>query len=115
MHAYVLIRSLAVLSLVVLVLTFGTNTHAQGKNKATAEILGVVKGADGAPVVLHLRALDDNPVRYYDGYEETAGKDGSFHFAEIRPGAYQLETNESDFVAHGRAFPERDVQQIGVP
>jgi hypothetical protein len=64
------------------VLTFGTNTHGQGKNKATAEIFGVVKGADGAPVVLHLRALDDNPVRYYDGYEETAGKDGSFHFAE---------------------------------
>jgi hypothetical protein len=49
------------------VLTFGTNTNAQGNNKATAEIFGVLKGADGAPVVLHLRALDDNPVRYYDG------------------------------------------------
>jgi len=74
MHAYVLIRSVAVVSLLVLVPTFGTNTRAQRKNKATAEIFGVVKGADGAPVVLHLLALDDNPLRYYGGYEETAAK-----------------------------------------
>jgi hypothetical protein len=97
MRAYVLIRLAAVLSLVVLVLTFCTNTHAQRKNQATAEIFGVVKGAEGAPVVLHLRALDDNPIRYYDGYEQTAGTDGSFHFAEIQPGTYQLETDPSGF------------------
>jgi hypothetical protein len=97
MRAYILIRSVALFSLVVSALTFSTDTHAQRKNEATAELSGVVKGVDGAPVVLHLRALDETPVHYYDGYEETAAKDGSFHFAEIQPGAYQLETDESGF------------------
>ena len=97
MRAYVLIRSAAVLSLVVLAPTFCMNTRAPGKNQATAEISGVVKGADGPPPILHLRALDDNPIRYYDGYKERAGKDGSFHFALIQPGTYQLETIESGF------------------
>jgi hypothetical protein len=47
---------------------------------------------------MHLRALDENPVRYYDGYEEQAAKDGSFHFARVVPGAYRLETGTSGFV-----------------
>ena len=97
MAAYLLIRSVALFSLVVSALTVSTDASAQGKNQATAELSGVVKGADGAPVVLHLRALDGNPVRYYDGYEETAANDGSFHFAQIQPGAYQLETDENGF------------------
>jgi len=61
------------------------------------ELSGVVKGSGGVPILLHLRALDDNPVRYYDGYEEKAAKDGSFHFIEVKPGTYRLEIETSGF------------------
>jgi hypothetical protein len=57
----------------------------------------VVKGGDGTPIVLHLRSLDQNPVRYYDGYEEVTTKDGVFRFADIAPGLYQLESETSGF------------------
>jgi hypothetical protein len=97
MRVYALIRLVAIPSLVVLALMLCVDAHAQRKNNGTAEIFGIVKGADGAPVVLHLRSLDENPVRYYDGYEETAAKDGSFHFAKIEPGAYRLESETSGF------------------
>jgi hypothetical protein len=93
-----LLRVLTVSSLISLALIFSTNAHAQRNNNGTAEIFGTVQGAAGAPVVLHLRALDENPVRYYDGYEEKTAKDGSFHFANIVPGAYRLETGTSDFI-----------------
>lgn len=97
MRGYVLIRSVAVSALVVLALISCAHTHAQQKSNATAELSGTVKGADGAPIVLHLRAVDQNPVRYYDGYEEKTAKDGSFHFANIEPGAYRLESETSGF------------------
>lgn len=97
MRAHILIRSVAVPALIVLALMFCVDARSQRKSNQTAEVFGVVNGADGALVVLHLRAIDENPVRYYDGYEETAAKDGSFHFASIAPGAYQLETDTSGF------------------
>ena len=97
MRANALIRSVVVPALVVLALIFCVDAHAQQTKNGTAEVFGTVKGANGAPVVLHLRALDEDPVRYYDGYEEKAAKDGTFHFAEIKPGAYQLETETNGF------------------
>jgi hypothetical protein len=97
MRTYFLIRLAGVCSIVVLALMLCVNGLAQGKNNGTAELYGMVKGANGSSVVLHLRALDENPVRYYDGYEENVAKDGSFHFAEIEAGAYQLETEASGF------------------
>jgi hypothetical protein len=78
--------------LIVLALMFCLVAHAQRKDDGTAEVFGVVKGSGGAPVAIHLRSLEQNPVRYYDGYAETTEKDGSFHFAHIAPGAYQFET-----------------------
>ena len=60
---------------------FLANLRAQNRDEAVAELAGVVKGAAGAQLVLHLRRLDDNPIRYYDGYEETTAKDGIFRFA----------------------------------
>ena len=97
MRGYILIRSVAVPVLIVLALIPCAHTHAQQKSDATAELFGTVKGADGAPIVLHLRAVDQNPVRYYDGYEEKTAKDGSFHFAKVEPGAYRLESETSGF------------------
>jgi|HubBroStandDraft_6_1064221.scaffolds.fasta_scaffold51214_1 hypothetical protein len=97
MRANALIRSVAVPALVVLAFIFCVDAHAQQKNNSTAEVFGTVRGADGAPIVLHLRAVDQNPVRYYDGYEEKTAKDGSFHFAKVEPGAYRLESETSGF------------------
>lgn len=97
MCARVLIRSLAICSLVLLALTFEADAFAQQKKDGSSELSGVVTGAGGARVVLHLRSLDGDPVRYYDGYEETAASDGSFHFGQITPGAYQLEASASGF------------------
>lgn len=97
MFAYVQIRSVTVSLLVVLTLMCCVHTHAQQRYSSTAEVFGVVKGAGGAPVVLHLRALDENPLRYYEGYEGKAAKDGSFHFAQLKPGAYRFETAASGY------------------
>lgn len=97
MRDSVSIRWVAVPALVVLALISSAHTHAQQKSDATAELFGTVKGAGGAPIVLHLRAVDQNPVRYYDGYEEKTAKDGSFHFARVEPGAYRLESDTSGF------------------
>lgn len=82
-------------SLCLLTLFFARSAGAQARSEGTAELAGVVQGVDGMPVILHLRALDPNPVRYYDGYEETTTKDGRFHFAMIQPGTYQMEAKES--------------------
>jgi hypothetical protein len=90
-------RSTAITFLASLALLFCVLAQAQPKNKATADLLGVVGGSDGASVLLHLRALDENPVRYYDGYEVKAANDGSFDFADIQPDPYQLETDGTGF------------------
>ncbi len=94
---YILIRSAALSSLVALALLFCVHAQARNQDNTTAQISGVLKGANGASVILHLRSLDNNPVRYYDGYEVTTAKDGTFHFADLEAGAYQLETNGTGF------------------
>jgi hypothetical protein len=97
MRGYVLIRSMAVPALVVLALVSCAHTHAQQKSDRTADVFGTVQGADGVSIVLHLRANDENPVRYYDGYEEKTARDGSFHFAKVEPGTYRIELETSGF------------------
>ncbi|MGO8789971.1 MAG: collagen binding domain-containing protein [Terriglobia bacterium] len=71
---------------------------AQTKKDGTASIAGVVRGTEGVSVVLHLQPVNDNPARYYDGYEVTAEKDGRFYFAEIKPGTYRLTAEASGFM-----------------
>lgn len=68
---------------------------AQQKEANDAAVAGLVRGAAGVPVVLQLQPVDDNPTRYYDGYEVTSEKDGSFYFADVKPGTYRL-TAEAD-------------------
>lgn len=80
------------------VLLMGGVALAQPKNDGTASIAGVGKGAEGVPVVLHLQPVDENPTRYYDGYEVTAETDGSFIFAEIKPGTCRLTAEASGFM-----------------
>jgi hypothetical protein len=104
MHVRVRIRSVAIPALTALALMTSMDTHAQRPGNGTAGVSGVVLGAGGASVVLHLRTLDDNPVRYYDGYEERAGKDGRFHFADIGAGTYRLEAE-----AVGLRLPKPEV------
>ena len=71
---------------------------ARPKTDGTGAVAGVVRGAKGVPVVVHLQPVDDDPTRYYDGYEVTAEKDGSFYFAEIKPGTYRLTAEASGFM-----------------
>ncbi|HKF21594.1 MAG TPA: carboxypeptidase-like regulatory domain-containing protein [Candidatus Angelobacter sp.] len=88
---------MAIASIVVLVLMC-VDGHAQQKNSGSAELSGRVNGANGTAIVVHLRLPDENPLRYYDGYEETTTEDGTFHFADIAPGTYQVETATSGFM-----------------
>ena len=110
LRAYLLIRSMVAPSVVALALLLCGHAHAQRNKSATGELFGVVKGGDGTPIVLHLRSLDQNPVRYYDGYEDVATKDGVFHFADIAPGLYQLESETSGFT---QVVPETITLHVG--
>ena len=63
---------------------------AHPKKDGTAAISGIVRGAEGLSVVLHLEPINGSPTRYYDGYEVAAEKDGRFSFGEITAGTYRL-------------------------
>jgi protocatechuate 3,4-dioxygenase beta subunit len=97
MRRRTIVASVASLYLAAFALVLCGDAQAQAKNRETAEVFGVVKGGDGTPIVVHLRSLEENPVRYYDGYEEKTKKDGSFHFAGIEPGPYQVQTDGRGF------------------
>ncbi len=71
---------------------------AQSAPDGTAAIAGVVKGAE-APVIVYLQPVDDDPTRYYDGYQVAAEKDGSFSFDEIKPGTYRLRAEALGFIS----------------
>jgi Carboxypeptidase regulatory-like domain len=71
---------------------------AQSSADATAAISGVVKGVD-IPAIVYLQAPDDNPTRYYDGYQATTKEDGSFSFRDVKPGTYQLRVEASGFMS----------------
>jgi hypothetical protein len=73
--------------------------HAGKNSDGTTSLSGVVKGASGANVALHLEPVADNPVRYYDGYEAVPRADGFFSFTEIPPGNYRLTVEASGFTA----------------
>ena len=72
---------------------------ANPKKDATAAISGIVRGAHGLPVVLHLEPINGSPTRYYDGYEVTAESDGRFSFSDIQPGTYQLTGEASGLIS----------------
>ncbi|MBX7259884.1 MAG: carboxypeptidase-like regulatory domain-containing protein, partial [Candidatus Hydrogenedentes bacterium] len=71
---------------------WGTGSPASVPVERLAELSGVVADSGGRRVVVRLRAMDDNPLRYYDGYEEMTGPDGRFRFGQIKPGRYRVET-----------------------
>jgi protocatechuate 3,4-dioxygenase beta subunit len=81
-------------------------SFAQSKAEGTASISGVVKGAAESPTVVYLQSSDANPTRYYDGYQVSAEKDGSFSFAEIKPGTYRIRAEASGFMS---AMPDGEV------
>jgi hypothetical protein len=58
----------------------------------------MAKGAAGKSTVVYLETVSDNPTRYYDGYQVSAAKDGSFHFADITPGTYRLTAHAFGFL-----------------
>jgi len=68
---------------------------AEKHSAGTASVSGRVKGGSDAAVVLHLEAVAENPVRYYDGYEAVPAPDGTFSFTEIPPGDYRLTVEPS--------------------
>lgn len=72
--------------------------HAEKRSDGTASLSGVVKGALGAAVAVHLEPVMQSPVRYYDGYEVVPKNDGSFTFTEIPPGEYRLTIEANSFV-----------------
>jgi hypothetical protein len=79
--------------------------HADG----TASLSGVVKGASGAAVAVHLEPMPQSPVRYYDGYEAVPKDDGSFTFTEIPAGEYRLTVESSVPVQ------QIDFKRVGTP
>ena len=71
---------------------------AQSSVEETATLAGVVTGAN-VPAIVYLESLDDNPTRYYDGYQVDTQKDGSFSFVAIRPGRYRLRAGAFGYMA----------------
>ena len=70
-------------------LFFGRFAMSQSVSDATASVTGVVTGAE-APILVFLQSDDENPTRYYDGYQAAADKYGKFSFAKIKPGTYSV-------------------------
>lgn len=81
-----------------LILPACTVALAEKHSDGTASLSGVVKGALGATVAVHLEPATQNPVRYYDGYEAIPKENGSFTFTEIPPGEYRLTVEANSFV-----------------
>ncbi|MGA2965988.1 MAG: carboxypeptidase-like regulatory domain-containing protein [Terriglobales bacterium] len=74
---------------------------AQLATEGTASVAGLVKGAEG-PVAVYLQSGDEDPTRYYDGYQAQTDKDGRFTFTEIAPGTYRLRAEAMGFMNSGR-------------
>jgi len=70
---------------------------AAPRSDIMASLEGVVTGAKGGSVVLHLEPTAINPLRYYDGYEVTAGQDGRFDFEDIQPAGNRLTAQAKGF------------------
>lgn len=75
----------------------GTFTASCQNGDDTGTVEGVVNGATGL-LTVYLQAIDDNPLRYYDGYKATAKQDGSFIFTYVKPGTYQIKAQASGFM-----------------
>jgi protocatechuate 3,4-dioxygenase beta subunit len=82
---------------------------AQSATDRTAAISGVVKGVGDSPSVVYLESTDDNPTRYYDGYQVAAEKNGSFSFSEIKPGTYQLRAEAFGFMSAAPSGHETEI------
>jgi protocatechuate 3,4-dioxygenase beta subunit len=65
-------------------------------------VTGVVAGAE-APIVVFLQSDDENPTRYYDGYQTATDKNGIFSFEGITPGNYHLWAQAPGFMPAGSA------------
>ena len=86
------------LQALLLVLFAVSLAHAEKHSDGTASLSGVVIGASGAAVAVHLEPETQSTVRYYDGYEAVPREDGSFSFTEIPPGEYRLTVEANSFV-----------------
>jgi hypothetical protein len=83
-------------------LVFVLPASMHSASAATAAISGTVKGTDTkTPVTIYLQSGDENPTRYYDGYQTQTDKDGKFSFAEIAPGTYRLRAETMGFMNAG--------------
>ncbi len=82
---------------------------AQSVADRTATISGVVKGVGDSPTVVYLESTDDNPTRYYDGYQVAGEKNGSFSFSEIKPGTYQLRAEAFGFMSADPSGHETEI------
>jgi len=71
------------------VFLMGRIAWATPSSEDTASIAGVVLGAE-SPLVVHLQSGDEDPTRYYDGYQVETDKDGKFLLDLIKPGSYRL-------------------------
>jgi hypothetical protein len=58
-------------------LFFGRIAMPQSLTNGTASVAGVITGAE-APIVVYLQSEDENPTRYYDGYQANGDKNGKF-------------------------------------
>lgn len=81
-------------------LFFGPLAMPQSLSEGTASLTGVITGA-GTPIVVFLQSDDENPTRYYNGYQVAAEKDGTFSFGEIKPGHYSLWAQAPGFMSVG--------------
>jgi hypothetical protein len=79
---------------------FGWPALTQATAGGPAAISGTVKGAEGA-VTVYLQSFDENPTRYYDGYQAQTDKDGKFSFTEIAPGTYRLRAEAMGYMNGG--------------
>jgi hypothetical protein len=81
-------------------LFFGRIAMPQSLSNGTASVAGVITGAE-APIVVYLQSEDENPTRYYDGYQANGDKNGKFSFEEIKPGIYHIWAKATGFISVG--------------
>jgi hypothetical protein len=89
------VRSTGTCVCVAAILLYTSAIGAQQAEERRGTVSGTVTPAGENPITVHLRASDVNPLRHYDGYEQTADATGHFRFVDVQAGSYALEAESA--------------------